>query len=44
MNSKKKKEAIQRIIKNKEELLLLWNTRTDGTPYEVSEEDFNLKV
>ena len=44
MNSKKKKEAIQRIIKNNEELLLLWNTRTDGTPYEVSEEDFNLKV
>lgn len=44
MNTKKKKEAIQKIIQNKEELLLLWNTRTDGTPYEVSEEEFNLKV
>ena len=44
MNAKKKKQAIQRIIQNKEELLLLWNTRTDGIPYEVSEEEFNLKV
>ena len=44
MNAKKKKEAIQRIMQNKEELLLLWNTRTDGTPYEVNEEEFNLKV
>ena len=44
MNSKKKKEAIQRIIQNKEELLLLWNTRTDGTPYIISEENFNLKI
>lgn len=44
MNAKKKKEAIQRIIQNKEELLLLWNTRTDGTPYEITEEEFYLKV
>lgn len=44
IKSQKQKEAMQKIKENKEELMLLWNTRTDGKKFDIKTSDMYSKI
>lgn len=44
IQKKKQNEAVERIKNNKNHLLFLWNTRTDGQKFDINPNDLYLDI